>query len=249
MINLDPSIIDQDKIRKKRRKKLFAYTAAPIILLFATGLFLVRQGIFDVLYFVNYNNPDATAIVVLGNMQTVANAFEPYIAYYDLGTAYIRDNNGKKAEEALRNSLKNNPPEEKNCQVRVNLAYSIEMQADEAANKNLYDSALILYSTAEGVLLENNCASKQNDQKPRDEKAQEARERIIQKRGDIVSEMNGGNDGDSDNNSTSDTQVSEEQIEEMRNNTVNSAEARDSIRNSTLGRGSGGGLINLNPHW
>ena len=43
-VNLDPSIIDQDALRKQRRKKMLTYAAIPVVVLIAAGLFFLRPG-------------------------------------------------------------------------------------------------------------------------------------------------------------------------------------------------------------
>ena len=45
MLNLDPALLDQNKVRLKRRKHLFKVYAAPIILLLAAAIFFGRMGI------------------------------------------------------------------------------------------------------------------------------------------------------------------------------------------------------------
>jgi hypothetical protein len=250
MINLDPSIIDQENVRKKRRKKLMLYAAAPVVILLIAGLFFVRPGIFNVLYNMNYNNADAGFNIFISGLQTKANIIEPYIAHYSAGTAYIKDNNGVQAEAELRSSLRSNPPADKVCQVRTNLAYSIEMQADQEVIKGKYSEALMLYSTSEGVLYGDNCASK-NGGENRDKKAGEAKERISQKRGKITSEMNGQDEGEEDSDPYADTQINEGQLQELRNNLMNGLDIQNYSRREQFanGGGAGGGSYSKIQHW
>ena len=254
MINLDPSIINQDAVRKKRRKKMLAYAITPVLMLLLAGIFFLRPGAFDILYGMNYDNEDAGLIVTIGNMQTKLNILEPYLAHYSAGTAYIRNNDGKQAEIELRESIKNNPPSDKICQVRTNLAYSIEMQADQESILKHYDRALVLYSSAEGVLFGDNCASKNDSQaESRDEKAENAKKRISDKRNKIVSEMNGKTDEAGDPNSNTDTEISEEQLDNSRNNLMNGMSVQDAMRRQQFsygsGSGSGGGAFSNIEHW
>lgn len=250
MINLDPSIIDQESVRKKRRKKLMLYATAPVVILLIAGLFFARPGIFNVLYNMNYDNADAGFNIFISNLQTKANIIEPYIAYYDAGTAYIKNNDAIRAETELRSSLRNNPPADKVCQVRTNLAYSIEMQADQENIKGNYSEALVLYSTSEGILYGDNCASK-DDSEDRDEKAGEAKKRISQKRGKITSEMNGQGEGGEDLNPYADTQINEGQLQELRNNLMNGLDIQNYSRQKQFasGGGAGGGSYSKIQHW
>lgn len=239
MINLDPAIIDQEGTRKKRRKKLLTYAILPVAILIVAGLFFMRPGMFNILYNANFDNEKAGFIIFLSQAQTKANIIEPYIAHYDTGTAYIKDRDGQKAEEELRKSLNSNPPSDKVCQVRTNLSYSIEMQADQEQIKHHYSEALILYSTAEGVLYGDNCASKQDSSKSRDKKADTAKERISQKRGRVTGQMNGKKGDDIDTpDATTDTQINEGQLKELRDNLMNGLDVQNYSRNNQYGSGS-----------
>lgn len=262
MIDLDPSIINQDSIRKKRRKKLLATAAIPVIIVIAASAFFLRPGIFNVLYNLNFNNDNAGFNIFISRLQTKINILEPYIAHYDAGTAYIKDNDGKNAEVELRESLRSNPPSDKVCQVRTNLSYSIEMQADQKSILEHYSEALVLYSTAEGVLYGDNCADKNRSaesdkeaNKSRDKKAEAARERISQKRGKITSKMNGQSEDDQDPDKYNDTQINEGQLQELRSNLMNGIDMQNHARqrqfssSGGLGEGSGGGSFSNIQHW
>ena len=264
MINLDPSIIDQDKIRKQRRKKLLFYALTPVIILFLAGLFFLRPCVFDALYSLNYDNENAGFNIFISGVQTKLNIIEPYIAHYSAGTAYIKDNDGVQAEKELRKSLEKNPPADKVCQVRTNLSYSIEMQADQANISGHPEEALVLFSTAEGILYGDNCASKQqsssddnnsqqnsNDQqKGRDGKAEAAKQRISQKRNKIVSKMNGQDENGQESDPNTDIQISEEQLNSLKNNLTNGTEVLDyTHRQQRGGGGAGGGAYSTEKHW
>lgn len=262
MINLDPSLVNQENVRKKRRKKLLLNSIIPVVILAVAGLFFLRPGIFNILYNMNYNSDNAGFNIFISGLQTKANIIEPYIAHYDAGTAYIKDNDGKNAEVELRESLKNNPPADKVCQVRTNLSYSIEMQADQATILQHYGEALVLYSTAEGILYGDNCASRDSSttttqgggstDKKRDKKAEAAKERISQKRGKITSQMNGQGEDGEDPNSDTDIQINEGQLQELRNNLMNGQDLQNLTRQRQFrngGGGAGGGAFSNIQHW
>ena len=249
MINLDPSIINQESLRKKRRKKLLLIFIAPVTVLTLAGLFFLRPGMFDILFGMNYDNKDSGMIVSLGQMQKVANIIEPYIAYYNAGTAYLKDGDGIKAEAELRESIKKLPPQDKICQVRTNLSYSIEIQADEAMINRKYDEALVLYSRAEGILYEDNCASKQDAQEIKDKMIDAAIKRITRKRGTVVSEMNNSGDGSDVDPETGGLEIDEDQLEQMRSNARNGNDVRSMVLERGSRGGSYGGYGSYNYHW
>ena len=188
-VNLDPSIIDQDAIRKQRRRKMLIYAAAPIIVFVVAGLFFIRPGSIVAFIKGGIRNNDAGGVIGIANTQKFANIIEPYIAFYNSGTAYLASSKPQEAERDLRKSLDMNPPASKVCQVRVNLSYAIEMRADKEQSSG---QASYLYNMAQGVLLEDNCASQQEDLTPRDKMAQSAMKRIDAK----ISQAN--NRGDTD---------------------------------------------------
>jgi len=250
MIDLDPAIVDQETLRKKRRKKLLLISLAPEIILVVAGIFFLRPACADVLYRMNFDSQSGGAIAI-AKMQQFANLLEPYVAYYNAGTANIQQRNAKEAEKELHQSLANNPPKNKVCRVRVNLSYSIEMQADEArANRHL-DEALALLSKAEGVLYENGCASKDNAKEPaKDGHAEEAKKRINGKRNQVISSIDSnydeesGGSGDNKNGANLDSK----KIETIRNMIESGPEIRGMLRDNTFyGAGNiGGGDSNYN---
>ncbi len=174
-INLDPSIIDQDAIRKQRRKKMLIYAALPVVIFILAGLFFLRPGSITAFVKGGLSNNNGEGVIGIANTQKVANIIEPYIAYYNSGTAYLASGKAQDAEHDLRKSLDMNPPMSRVCQVRVNLSYAIELRADKEQNN---EQASYLYNMAQGVLLEDNCASQQEDLTPRDKMAQNALKRV-----------------------------------------------------------------------
>ena len=248
MIDLDPAIVDQETLRKKRRKKMLLISLVPEIILVVSGIFFLRPLCADVLFRMNFDTKNGGAVTV-ARMQQFANLIEPYIAHYNAGTALIQQNSAKDAEKELRQSLANNPPQNKVCQVRVNLSYSIEMQADDAKSHSRFDEALALYSKAEGVLYENNCASKNNKkERANDSHAEEAKTRIGGKRNQVISAMDGGDDGGDSGGSSGDggqqknVELDSKAIQSIREMLENGPTIRNRIiDNNTFGAGDTGG--------
>ena len=252
MINLDPSIIDQDGIRKKRRKKMLLIALAPVTLFLLTGIFFLRPGMFDIIFTSAFNGKNGNGAVSISQFHKNLNLIESYIAYYDAGTAYIKSGDNAKAEAELRDSISHNPPKDKICHVRVNLAYSIELQEAAAKNAEKYVDALIMYSKAEGILYEDNCANKQNESDAKDENAQRAIDRISQKRSNTVSAMNGNEGGSNEEGGGSEgLEITEQDAEALRENLMDNNALRDYVRSRTgsNGGGSGGGGSYFIQHW
>jgi len=218
MLNLDPNIVDQGKIRLTRRKKLLKLSILPVSLLVLIGLFFLRTGFFNIVYGLSYENRNYDTPVSLSSFQLLGNNIESFLAYYDRGTAKLNLTQYEEAEEDFRASLRENPPKSAYCMVCVNLSYSIEMQADQATQRKMFDDALILYNRAESILFENNCASKSDDTNGNDKKADESKERIDNKRRRAIAQMNNEDDGENSGNEPGSEEVTNKEIEEIMNN-------------------------------
>ena len=91
MINLDLNKLDQDKIRKQKRKKLLLISIAPCIILLVLGVFFLRPAITMMLYNMNYSGKNYKGAESVADTQNFLNIIEPYIADYQIGTAMIQD--------------------------------------------------------------------------------------------------------------------------------------------------------------
>ena len=245
MLSLDPEIVDQNKVRMRRRRKMLKYSLLPVITLALISIFFLRTGVYNIIYSLSYRNQNYETPAAASNMQLFGNMIESYIAYYNRGTAEINLAQYAEAEEDFRDSLRENPPKNMLCKIYVNLSYSIEMQADKAAQRRLFDDALVLYNRAESILYENNCASKSEDVSGTDQRAEDSKERIGSKRRRAVEQMNNaegdGGDGDGDGG-----EITPEELEELKNN----KEIEGSIRalQFNQGKGQGGSWSNSNKY-
>jgi len=232
-VNLDPSIIDQDTLRKARRKKMLIYAAAPVIVLLVAGLFFTRPGSITAMTKLGFRSNGAEGVIPIANTQKFMNVIEPYIAYYNTGTTYLASNKLTEAERELRQSLALNPPLSRVCQVRVNLAYTIELFGDKipAGKTGTYQDkevdAAYLYSMAQGILYEDNCASQQEDVKPRDENAQNAKKRLEQKIRQADQVSPDGEQGDDGSH-----KITDQEARAMGDNLRDGYIYRDELRNS-----------------
>ena len=220
MINLDPSLLDQDKQRKERRKHLFRSCAIPIALLLAAAIFFLSTWVYNLGFIISYNNKHYPMAHDLTESRFLINVLEPYIASYNQGAAQMMMGDFKKAEERFTESLKNNPPEDKLCKVYENLSLSIEKQADESLGAELYRDAIDLYSRAESVLYANGCADKDNA-KGKSAKSGIAKDRIDEKRNDAVNALNKStDDGDSTPEEARKKDVTDGDLENSKKNKV-----------------------------
>lgn len=251
MLNLNPEIVDQDRIRKLKRKRLLKIAAIPTLALFVVGLFFLRTGIFNVMFANSYNNGLYDSAKTFADIQSFANIISPYIMYFDRGDALFQQAEYKKAEDEFRASLRENPPETELCKIYVNLSLSVERQADILMNDKKLDEALVLYNSAEAILYENNCAEKRDDQRGKDPRADSSKDRIINKRRQVISMINameeGGGEGEG--GGTQGQGVSEDDLRRIQN-MQNPQEALNNIRNRLNGGGYGGSYSgNIEIYW
>ena len=244
--NLD--LLNQDKIRMKKRRRLFIYASVPLIVLTLAALFFLRTGIYNIIYSVGITSGSYGLPTTATNFQMAGNLVESFLPYYNDGYLKLIQAETREdlvaAETDFRESLKHNPPENRLCAVYGNLSYSIELQADILFNNNQYNDALVFYNQAESLLFENGCASKDDSQAGKDEKSEAAKERIEQKRRETIDAANNntGNDGNNHGNQGNNQELSESQLQEIQNQQeeVNNQAAGDPHQNHGPGTGSGG---------
>ena len=94
----------------------------------------------------------------------VLNLSEPYIAHYNQGNLYYKNNRFEDAITSYKKALELNPPKEKECAIRINLALAMlgTMDEDYAAPENV-DTSLEILKGARAVLLEKDCATENGD--------------------------------------------------------------------------------------
>ncbi|MBP5647707.1 hypothetical protein J6X04_00215 [Candidatus Saccharibacteria bacterium] len=218
--NLD--LLNQDKIRFKKRRRLFLYTLVPLIILILSTIFFLRTGIYNIIYSTGIAGESYGLPAVATKLQMVGNLIEPYLPYYNNGYLKLIQAESREdlvaAETEFRESLKHNPPEERLCAIYGNLSYSIELQADLLFNNQQYNDALVSYNQAESLLFENNCASKDDNQTGKDEQSEAAKDRIEEKRREAVDAANNNSDPSNNNgngNQGGDQEISESQLQEI----------------------------------
>ena len=239
MLNLNPELVDQDKIRKAKRKRLLKYVSAPCILLLIASAFILRVGVFNIVYSVSYNNQNFEVADSMADFQGIGNVITPFLKYYDGGVAKLKRGLLKEAEDAFRASLKENPPADVICKINTNLSLSIEMQADKAFNSDRFDDALVLYGKAQSTLYANDCATKY-DGKGKDGKAIEAKERIDTKLAKTMNKINSRQEDEDDgkNGDEKGFVMNDDQKKRLENRRDSQNEVSWQVQNSIRGSSS-----------
>lgn len=94
----------------------------------------------------------------------ICNWIQPYIAYYNNGNIYYQNSEYEAAIAEYREALDSNPPRDKECSVRINLALAMvkTLNEDYSSEDNIEYSINTL-KEARNVLLEEECATENGD--------------------------------------------------------------------------------------
>ena len=191
MINLDPSLVNQGKISKQRRRRYFRLIALPCVMVAILALSAARQPIYNALFNFSLQRNETAFSTALTQLQLFSNFAQPAIAYYNQGIIDMRNSNFESAEKNFTQSLKENPDDNLVCNAYVNLSLSVEKQADREVELKNYDRAILEYTRASSSLLSHGCASLHPDITPeRNELAQRATERLADKRSEAIALKN-----------------------------------------------------------
>lgn len=87
-----------------------------------------------------------------------------YVFYYNNGNNYYRKMDYTAAIEAYEHALDANPPEEKECSIRVNMALAIiKTIGSDYASPEQIETTIETLKEARDVLLEKDCATEEGD--------------------------------------------------------------------------------------
>jgi tetratricopeptide (TPR) repeat protein len=162
------------------------------------------------------------------------NWFEPWIAYYDRGTASARAQLYNDATDDLSTALEL-APEDRSCEVRVNLALAWEELGDIYADAGYLRGASLIYDTALAVIRggeEDGCfdgdapeptdppeaSPTPGDQLEDAEGRVEGKQDAVEQPGEDPGAGQGGGDGDDGSSPTEDLEDRGDQAEEDRRN-------------------------------
>lgn len=132
----------------------------------------------------------------------VMNNPESYLPYYNLGDAAYKKGDYDLAVSYFTQALENNPPKDKECLIRINLALATCNTIDfkDLDTKEKRDAAIKILESAKAVLLENGFATDSGDGS--DENAQKLKDDIDRMIRKLEEESS---DGDSGKGNSQDT--------------------------------------------
>ena len=147
----DLAKLDFENIRLRRRKRLLLFSALPAGVVALVMIKMLSLPLLSNIAHGNYNKYQNDNAVSWLQPLTWLNWMESYKVYFNQGDAYFKSGKYDQAEEKFRRSLES-VPAVKECDVRINLALSIEQQADRLLSDKKYDEAVLKYDDAKAVL-------------------------------------------------------------------------------------------------
>jgi tetratricopeptide (TPR) repeat protein len=229
----DLAKLDFEGQRKKKRKKLFKYTAIPIVIFLVVGIKLVSLSVINSMALKSYTTGKFVSAASQLQPLKVMNFIEPYIVHFNRGDALYRAGNFEGAQGEFETALRN-APENKTCIVRFNLVLALEAQGDKAVDDKDYDKAILKYDGAKAVIEGGaSCAKSNNEEsKKAAQKSEEADKRIEAKSEEAKQARNGDDKGGSNGDKSESTEEqetekpSEEQQEQLQEKQDNAQRQR-----------------------
>lgn len=143
--------------------------------------------------------------------------FTRYIHLYNAGNSFYNKGNYDSAISCYEKALYANPPKDKECSIRINLALSMvySLGEDFAAPENV-DNSLQTLKAARDVLLENDCATEEgNGHSETAEKLKEEIEKLIEQLEQQSASPEENKEDSSDENQSDEEDAREQDIKEQ----------------------------------
>lgn len=98
------------------------------------------------------------------NSLSVLGFTEPYISHYNKGNVLYQSGNYEEAIKEYEEALKLNPPHDRECLIRINIALAMTMPIDvEEISESNIDDVITTLEEAKNVLIEHGCANRDDD--------------------------------------------------------------------------------------
>ncbi len=159
----------ESRNRKKKRLRL-AHPRRFMVWMDLLGLLLLAMGLYlGIRYVINEQFVSAYRS---GNYQaeketslTNVNLVESYLPYYNLGNVAYKEEDYTRAIAYYKQALEMDPPEGKDCAVRINLALSLIKKIDfnDLGTEKKLNNAIQTLRTARTILTAHNCAGANDD--------------------------------------------------------------------------------------
>lgn len=176
-------------------------------LLLVLGLILIRlvsSFIINEIIIWNYNNDIYNTLLV--RSLYVFNFNQSYIAYYNEGNILYKKDRYAEAIEKYTEALEKKPPQNRICDVRINLTLATIKTVDE----NNYVEAYSQLESAKSYLQEDNCLDKSQEARNLEEEIENLQEQLNNGSNGDDTGNNDGNEDDEDNNGNQNKDIEEE---------------------------------------
>lgn len=160
------------------------------IFLFSYFLCLLVNYIANEMMIKKYENNE-----YIENKISVLGFTEPYISHYNRGNIFYKNDNYDEAIKEYEKALHLNPPYDRECKIRINLALAMVVPIDlDKITKEDVDEVLETLEKAKNVLYEHGCANSQGN--GHNEDAQTLKEEIDKLEEELKNRMNSMSDPD-----------------------------------------------------
>ncbi|WP_314140315.1 hypothetical protein [uncultured Plantibacter sp.] len=134
------------------RRRLFWWSLPLVLVALVVGVKFVSLPVVAQSAIAGYRAEDYSGAQLSAGHLFTANVVEPWIAWFDRGTAAAAGQDWVQGTDDLGKALELAPTEETACIVRVNLARAYETQADEYVKGQFFQGAINLYDTAKRIV-------------------------------------------------------------------------------------------------
>ncbi len=225
----DLAKLDFEGIRRRRRRKLLLFSLPVCLVVVVVALkFLSLPVLSQVAHSYYAGGRYDIAHDILGPLG-MANWFESYKQPFNQGNAFYKKGDFVGAEVHYRTALVT-VPEEKECDVRINLALSIEAQADEFLGKKDFDKAIVRYDDVKAVLQDGKdaCGVQFSDDKDGEETSERIEKRVTEKSDSAKRQRNNDEATSTDEaeGEASDTNSTKSKLEELEKKSTDAQKER-----------------------
>ena len=160
------------------------------------------------------------------------NVIEPYIPYFNRGDAYAASEMFVESIDDFERALEL-APEQKKCDVRVNLALSWENLGDIYAEGGFFQGAVLLYEASQAVLDD---AGPECDPPEKQQQVDDADERVQEKKQDALDQLEAQPPQDGDGEQSE----QEQQLQQLEEQQQQAAQEKADQESGERGEQSGG---------
>lgn len=212
-----------------KRLAWYLFTIPLVVILIVAAFKLIGLSVTAQAAINAFNNGQFERSITHSESLMDFNVIEPYIPYFNRGDAYAASEMYVESIDDFERALEL-APEQKKCDVRVNLALSWENLGDIYAEGGFFQGAVLLYEAAEKVIAEGgeDCTPPQQSEQD----LQDSKERVEEKKQQAEEQRDAAAEGEEGEESTGDKLDELEEQEQEGAGEKADGETRDRGENS-----------------